>query len=167
MTHEPDTSSAAPSSPSSAAAPSAANASAVGRATTAPGFPASPLAPLVFGFTRIVFGLMFMPHGAQKLFAVLGREEVAATFSQIWFAGVLEFFGGLLVVLGLLTRPVAFVLSGLMAWAYFQVHVGQAFFPIENGGELAVLYCWFFFLLAFAGSGAWSVDGWIAGRRDR
>jgi putative oxidoreductase len=109
---------------------------------------------------------MFMQHGAQKLFALLGREEAAAPLTQAWFAGVLEFFGGLLIVAGLATRPVAFLLSGLMAWAYFQVHVGRAFFPIENGGELAVLFCWFFFYLVFAGAGGWSVDGALARRRE-
>jgi len=90
---------------------------------------ASPHAPRVLSLTRAVFGLAFMQHGAQKLFAVLGREEAVTAFSQLWFAGVLEFFGGLLVAVGFFTRPVAFVLSGLMAWAYFQVHIGQAFFP--------------------------------------
>ena len=119
---------------------------------------ASPHAPRVLSLTRAVFGLAFMQHGAQKLFAVLGREEAVTAFSQLWFAGVLEFFGGLLVAVGFFTRPVAFVLSGLMAWAYFQVHIGQAFFPIENGGELAMLFCWFFLFLAFAGGGSWSVD---------
>lgn len=127
--------------------------------------PTSPAATRVLGLARIVFGLMFMQHGAQKLFAVLGREEAAAAFSQIWFAGVLEFFGGLLVVVGLFTRPVAFLLSGLMAVAYFQRHVSRAFFPIENGGELAVLFCWFFFYLVFAGAGQWSLDAALAGRR--
>lgn len=127
--------------------------------------PSSPAATRVLGLARIVFGLMFMQHGAQKLFAVLGREEAAAVFSQIWFAGVLEFFGGFMIALGLLTRPVAFLLSGLMAVAYFQRHVGRAFFPIENGGELAVLFCWFFFYLVFAGGGGWSVDAVLAGRR--
>ncbi len=129
--------------------------------------PSSPSATRVLGLARIVFGLMFMQHGAQKLFAVLGREEAAAAFSQIWFAGVLEFFGGLMIVLGLFTRPVAFLLSGLMAVAYFQAHVGRAFFPIENGGELAVLFCWFFFYLVFAGAGGLSVDAVLAGRRGR
>jgi putative oxidoreductase len=119
----------------------------------------------VLALTRIVFGLMFMQHGAQKLFAVLGREEAAQAFTQMWFAGVLEFFGGLLVAVGLFTRPVAFVLSGLMAWAYFQVHVGRAFFPIANGGELAVLFCWFFLFLSFAGAPAWSVDAILRRRR--
>lgn len=122
--------------------------------------------PHVLSLVRIVFGLNFMQHGAQKLFAVLGREEAVETFSQLWFAGALEFFGGMLVVLGLFTRPVAFVLSGLMAWAYLQVHVGQAFFPIENNGELAILFSWFFLLLVFAGGGRWSVDALMTGRRE-
>lgn len=129
--------------------------------------PSSPAASRVLGLARIVFGLMFMQHGAQKLFGVLGRDAAVPVFSQLWVAGVLELFGGLMIVVGLFTRPVAFVLSGLMAWAYFQRHVGRAFFPIENGGELAVLFCWFFFYLVFAGAGGWSVDSAMAMRRTR
>ncbi|MEQ9399599.1 MAG: DoxX family protein [Longimicrobiales bacterium] len=116
---------------------------------------------------RIVFGLMFMQHGAQKLFALLGREEAAAFLSQIWFAGALEFWGGLLIVVGLFTRPVAFVLAGEMAWAYFQVHAPRSFFPIQNGGETSVLFCFFFLLLAAAGGGRFSLDGLMANRRSR
>lgn len=116
---------------------------------------------------RIVFGLMFMQHGAQKLFALLGREEAAAFMTQIWFAGVLEFWGGMLIVVGLLTRPVAFVLAGQMAWAYFQVHAPRALFPIQNGGEPAVLFCFFFLFLAAAGGGRFSLDGLIANRGSR
>ena len=128
---------------------------------------ASRHAPRVLSLTRIVFALNFMQHGAQKLFAVLGREQAVQPFTQLWFAGILEFFGGLLLAVGLFTRPVSFVLSGLMAWAYFQVHVGRAFFPIENGGELAALFCWFFLFLVFAGGGPWSVDALLARRRER
>jgi putative oxidoreductase len=132
---------------------------------------ASPMNPdstasRVLSLTRIVFGLMFAQHGAQKLFGVLGREEAVEPFTQLWFAGVLELFGGALVVLGLFTRPVAFVLSGLMAWAYFQAHATRAFFPVENGGELAILFCWFFFYLVFAAGGRWSVDAVLARRRE-
>lgn len=116
---------------------------------------------------RIVFGLMFMQHGAQKLFAVLGREEAAAFMTQIWFAGVLEFWGGMLIVVGLFTRPVAFVLAGQMAWAYFQVHAPRSFFPIQNGGEPAVLFCFFFLFLAAAGGGRFSLDGLMANRASR
>lgn len=114
---------------------------------------------------RIVFGLMFMQHGAQKLFAVLGREEAVEAFSRLWFAGVLEFWGGLLVVVGLFTRPVAFVLAGLMAVAYFQAHLPRGFFPIQNSGELAVLFCFFFLFLAANGGGAFSLDGLFEARR--
>ncbi len=114
---------------------------------------------------RIVFGLMFMQHGAQKLFAVLGREEVAEFLTRTWFAGVLEFWGGLLIVLGLFTRPVAFLLAGQMAFAYFIAHFGRGFFPIQNGGELAVLYCFFYLFIAANGGGAFSLDGLIAGRK--
>jgi putative oxidoreductase len=118
---------------------------------------------------RIVFGLMFMQHGAQKLFAVLGREEPVRLMSQMGLAGTLEFWGGLLVVVGLFTRPVAFVLSGQMAWAYFQAHFRAEFpdgwIPIMNRGEMAVLYCFAFLLMAFQGGGAFSLDGWLARRR--
>jgi len=116
---------------------------------------------------RIVFGLMFMQHGAQKLFAMFGREEAAELFTQIGLAGVLEFYGGLLIVLGLLTRPVAFVLAGEMAWAYFQAHFPRGWFPIENRGELPVLYCFAFLYLAARGGGSFSLDGLLARRRSK
>lgn len=114
---------------------------------------------------RIVFGLMFMQHGAQKLFAVFGREEAVQLFSQMGLAGVLEFFGGLLVVMGLATRPIAFVLSGEMAWAYFQAHFPRGWVPIVNGGELTVLYCFGFLSMAFNGGGSFSLDGLLARSR--
>lgn len=111
---------------------------------------------------RIVSGLMFMQHGTQKLFGfpapARGPFEL---FSQMGVGGVLELVGGLLIVLGLCTRPVAFVLSGMMAVAYAQFHWqfgGGSFFPMVNQGELAALYCWVFLYLAFAGPGAWTVD---------
>ncbi|MFQ5537158.1 MAG: DoxX family protein [Gemmatimonadota bacterium] len=114
---------------------------------------------------RIIFGLMFMQHGAQKLFAMFGREQPVELFSQMGLAGVLEFWGGLFIVLGLFTRPVAFLLAGEMAWAYFQVHFPRGWIPIMNRGELAVLYAWFFLFLAANGGGAFSVDGWLEARR--
>ncbi len=113
---------------------------------------------------RIVFGLMFMQHGAQKLFAAFGRDEAVQLFSQMGLAGFLEFFGGLLVVAGLATRPVAFVLAGEMAWAYFQAHLPRGWVPIMNGGELSVLYCFAFLWMAFHGGGGFSVDGLLARR---
>jgi len=114
---------------------------------------------------RIVFGLMFMQHGAQKLFAMFGREEAVDLLSQMGLAGVLEFFGGALIVLGLLTRPVAFVLAGEMAWAYFQAHFPRGWVPVMNRGETVVLFCWAFLFLAANGGGVFSLDGLIASRK--
>jgi putative oxidoreductase len=78
--------------------------------------------------------------------------------SLMGVAGILELFGGALLLVGLFTRPVAFILSGFMAVAYFMAHAGRSFFPILNGGELAALYCFVFFYFVFAGGGAWSLD---------
>lgn len=117
---------------------------------------------------RVVAGLMFMQHGAQKLFGWLKPPDAppgtAELFSQIGLAGVLEFFGGLLIVLGLFTRPVAFVLSGLMAAAYFMSHAPNSLFPILNRGELAVLFCFIFLYLSARGGGRYSLDHAMAGR---
>jgi putative oxidoreductase len=108
---------------------------------------------------------MFMQHGAQKLFALLGAEQAVDLFSLVGLAGVLEFFGGALIVLGLLTRPVAFLLAGEMAVAYFRGHFPRGWIPIMNRGELAVLYTYIFLFLAANGGGAFSLDGWLAARR--
>ncbi len=116
---------------------------------------------------RIVVGALFMQHGAQKLFAVLGRENAADLFSQMGVAGVLEFYGGLLIVLGLLTRPVAFVLAGQMMVAYAIAHVPRGLFPIENGGELALLFAAVFLYFATHGGGSFSADGAFAAWRRR
>jgi putative oxidoreductase len=119
---------------------------------------------------RLVAGLMFMEHGAQKLFGVLGgwRGTPGATaplVSQAGLGGVLEVFGGFLFAIGLFTRPVAFVLSGMMAWAYFQAHAPDGFWPILNHGELAALYCFVFFYFSARGAGPYSVDAWLQHRR--
>lgn len=113
---------------------------------------------------RVVAGFLFAQHGAQKLFGVLDREPVESLMSLMGAAGVIEFFGGLLLMFGLFTRPVAFICSGQMAVAYFMVHVPQGFWPILNGGELAAFYCftWLFFFKH--GGGRYSVDGWLASR---
>ena len=116
---------------------------------------------------RIVTALVYMQHGTQKLFGFPPTGgPVGATpfvlFSQPGLAGILEFFGGMLVLVGLFTRPVAFILSGEMAVAYFQVHAPRAFLPIVNRGELPVVLCFVFLYFAFAGAGPWSVDGVIA-----
>ena len=117
----------------------------------------SPYRPHIHALLRIVAGLLFAQHGAQKLFGALGGRAVEL-MSQMGLAGVLEFVGGLMIALGLFTSPVAFIVSGQMAVAYFQVHVPRGFWPIANGGELAALYCFVFLYFAAAGSGKWSID---------
>ncbi len=113
--------------------------------------------PFLLSVLRIVTGFLFMQHGAQKLFGLLGGTPVHL-FSLMGLAGVLEFFGGLLVLIGLTTRPVAFILSGQMAFAYFMAHNPANFWPVLNDGDLAVMFCFVFLYLSAAGAGPWSVD---------
>jgi putative oxidoreductase len=117
-----------------------------------------------------VTGALFMQHGVQKLFGLLVSPErqwsgAPPMFSQFWFAGVLETFGGGLIVLGLFTRPVAFLLAGEMAVAYFQAHAPRSFWPILNRGENVVLFCFVYLYLFTAGAGPFSVDAALTGRR--
>lgn len=123
---------------------------------------ANRVTPLALTLLRIIAGFLFMPHGAQKLFGWfggMGETGASASFPDlIWVAGVLEFFGGLCILLGAWTRPVAFLLSGMMAAAYFMGHASQGFWPLLNGGELAVLYCFVFLFLAAAGGGPFTVE---------
>lgn len=116
--------------------------------------------PRLLSILRVVTAMLFMQHGAQKLFGVPADPAKAAVdlFSLMGLAGVLEFFGGLLVLLGLFTRPVAFLLAGEMAVAYFMAHAPKGFWPLLNRGELATLYCFVFLYLAAAGGGPWSGD---------
>jgi putative oxidoreductase len=109
---------------------------------------------------RIVAALLFMAHGTQKLFAwPIGEpRDPAPLLSVMGLAGVLEVFGGALLLLGLLTRPVAFLLAGEMAVAYFMAHAPRGVWPILNQGELAALYCFLFLYLAAVGGGPWSID---------
>jgi putative oxidoreductase len=109
---------------------------------------------------RIVSGFLFMAHGTQKLFGwpTDEPEATAPLLSLMGVAGLLEVFGGLLLMLGLFTRPVAFVLAGEMAVAYFMAHAPRGFWPILNRGEVAVLFCFVFLYLAAAGAGPWSLD---------
>ena len=117
-------------------------------------------APQVLSVLRIAAALLFMQHGTQKLldFPSTGEPNDVAILSLMGVTGILELFGGALLLVGLFTRPVAFVLSGLMAFAYFMAHAPQGFFPVLNDGELAALYCFVFFYFVFAGGGAWSRD---------
>ena len=121
----------------------------------------TPWEPYLRSLLRIVAGYTFSLHGYQKFFGMFGGlgGNKAELMSQMGLAGVLETFGGALIILGLFTRPTAFILSGQMAVAYFLVHMPTSFaFPILNGGEITVLYCFFFLWLASTGPGAWSVD---------
>ena len=116
-------------------------------------------APRVLSVLRIMSALIFMAHGTQKILGFPASDRPAPDILSLGgIAGVLELFGGALLVLGLFTRPVAFVLSGLMAFAYFIAHAPRSFFPILNGGDAAILYCFIFLYLVFAGGGSWSLD---------
>lgn len=125
----------------------------------------SPWSGRMLAMFRIVAGLMFISAGTMKIFEfpanpVPGMPEIEL-WSQIGIGGLMEIVGGTLIVLGLLTRPAAFILAGEMAVAYFQFHQPQAFWPTSNGGVPAVLYCFFFLYLIFSGAGDWSLDGVI------
>jgi putative oxidoreductase len=111
------------------------------------------------GLLRIVTALLFIEHGTQKLFGFPASAQAGGSLGGLMLtAGILEVVGGILVALGLLTRPVAFILSGEMAAAYFMGHMPRSFFPINNGGDAAVLFCFVFLYLVFAGSGAFALD---------
>ena len=121
--------------------------------------------PVLQSLLRIVAAFLFMQHGAMKLFGVPGAgDHKVELMSLMGFAGVLEFFGGALLLIGLFTRPVAFILSGEMAFAYFMAHAPQGFWPALNMGEAAVLYCFIFLYLSAAGGGSWSLDRAMRGR---
>ncbi|MFJ6906581.1 DoxX family protein [Streptomyces griseoluteus] len=127
--------------------------------------------PYALGLFRIVIGLLFTVHGAASLFGVLGGAAgthggtIAAGSWPGWYAALIQLVTGALVLLGLGTRGAALLASGSMAFAYFDVHQQAALWPIQNGGELSVLFCWTFFLLVFTGSGAFGLDRLVASRR--
>ena len=116
---------------------------------------------------RMVAAFAFILHGTQKLFAlpVLQPRPPVELFSQFGLAGVLETFGGALLLVGLFTRPVAFVLAGEMAVAYFQAHFPRSLWPTLNGGEPAMLFCFIWLYLAFTGGGPLSLDAWLRKKR--
>jgi putative oxidoreductase len=114
--------------------------------------------PYVLSILRIIVGLLFLQHGMAKMFNFPPQGDMPEFPRPEWFAARIELVGGTLVVLGLLTRPVAFVLSGEMAFAYFISHRPRSFFPLLNGGEPAVLFCFVFLYLVFAGGGPLSLD---------
>ena len=116
-------------------------------------------APRLLSVLRIVSALIFIAHGTQKLLGFPASERPAPEMgSLLWFGGLLELGGGLLLLIGLFTRPVAFILSGMMAVAYWMFHAPQSPFPAVNMGDAAILYCFVFLYIAAAGPGPWSVD---------
>ena len=132
-------------------------------------FPLARFAPQLLSVLRIVAAFCFILHGTAKLFNFPTEGDAPpremVMFSLRWFAGVLETFGGGLLLIGLFTRPVAFLLSGQMAVAYFKAHAPNGFWPTLNHGEAAVLYCFIWLYFAAAGPGPWSVDAALR-RRD-
>jgi putative oxidoreductase len=116
-------------------------------------------APRMLSVLRIIVGLLFMEHGTQKLLGFpIPQNPGPPLFSLLGGQAVLELAGGLLMLAGFLTRPVAFVLAGDMAAAYFMAHAPRSFFPVQNGGDAAILYCFIFLYLFAAGGGPWSLD---------
>lgn len=118
------------------------------------------LAPHFLSLLRLITGLLFLQHGTAKILSFppsdMAGRGVSLTLPGL--SGLFELIGGALIVIGLFTRPVAFILAGMMAVAYFMAHAPQGFFPLLNGGELAVLYCFAFLYLSAAGGGSWSLD---------
>jgi putative oxidoreductase len=115
---------------------------------------------------RIIVGLLFLEHGTQKIFGWPPSTMMPMPVqigTMLGSAGLIETFGGLAILLGLLTRPVSFLLAGEMAVAYFTSHFPRSFFPVNSGGDPAVLFCFIFLYFMFAGAGPWSLDAMIAG----
>lgn len=118
-------------------------------------------APRALALLRIVTALLFIAHGTQKLFgfpAPPPSGALPAAFSLFWFGAALEAVGGLLILIGAFTRPVAFILAGEMAVAYWMFHAPKSFYPVLNGGDAAILFCFVFLYLVAAGAGPFSVD---------
>jgi len=114
--------------------------------------------PQALAVLRIVAALLFLAHGTQKLFGFPGGGNTVNLFSLMGLAGTLEVVGSIMLIIGLKTRIVAFILSGMMAVAYWMAHAPQSFYPVLNGGDAAILFCFVFLYLVFAGPGAWSLD---------
>ena len=134
--------------------------------------PADPPWPeRALALARVVYAAIFVTTGTMKMFHWPPMPSHPMPpfdpMTQVGVAGILEVFGGVLILIGLFTRPVAFILSGMMAVAYFQFHAAQSFFPTVNQGVPAILYCFFFLFLVFSGAGTWSIDTMIARRRAR
>ena len=120
----------------------------------------------IYGAFRIFFGILFAFHGAQKLLGLFGGQ-MQPVASQLWVAGVIELVGGILIAIGFMAGIAAFIASGEMAFAYFLAHAPRGTLPIQNGGELAMIYCFAFLYIAARGAGSLSVDGRCARRKRR
>jgi putative oxidoreductase len=121
--------------------------------------------PWALSLLRIVIGLLFLEHGTSKYLSLPVTQMTGASPTTLsGFNGLIEIIGGVLIVLGLFTRPVAFVLAGDMAVAYFLAHAPREFYPLLNGGELAIVYCFVFLYIAAAGAGPLSIDHLLAGK---
>ncbi|HET9517926.1 MAG TPA: DoxX family protein [Actinoplanes sp.] len=123
----------------------------------------------VWSVFRLVIGLLFACHGLATVFGLLGGAQGSGQAAEVgawpgWYAGLIQLVCGLLVLVGLGTRPAAVLASGSMAYAYFSVHQAQGLLPIENGGVAAALYAWAFLAIAALGAGPWSIDALIAAR---
>jgi putative oxidoreductase len=133
-------------------------------------FPLARFSPELLSVLRIAAAFMFMLHGTGKLFHFPADPSMPpmqlAVGSQPWIAGVLECFGGFLLLIGLFTRPVAFIISGMCAVAYFYAHIPRNFFPFLNGGETVILFSFALLYIAAAGGGAWSADKMWRGTKD-
>lgn len=147
--------------------PTAATSQATGQSASATSSPTLPerldaARPYALSLFRIVIGLLFACHGAASLFGVLGGAVGGGTISAGtwpgWYAAVIQLVGGVLVMIGLGSRSAAFISSGSMAYAYFDVHQSEALMPIQNHGEASAVFCWAFLLLVFTGPGALSLD---------
>ncbi len=115
--------------------------------------------PHALGLLRIVTGLLYLEKGTSKILEwPYTSMSGPPSWSLFWIAGMLELFGSILLILGLFTRPVAFLLAGEMAVAYWYIHAPQSIFPMINRGEAAILYCFIFLLFAATGPGKWSID---------
>jgi putative oxidoreductase len=121
----------------------------------------------VLSIVRIIVGLLFLEHGTAKFLGFPAAQRTPEALSMSGVGGLLELVGGALIVLGLFTRPVAFLLCGEMAVAYFYAHFPRNFFPVINGGDAAILYCFVFLYLIFAGAGPWSIDALLTRGRSQ